>query len=565
MGFQSIGTIEGTLLAIAMPHSADHPGWGTSSSALVTLPRYPVLAAIDIGTNSIHMAVVRVDPDLPSFEIIAREKSTVRLGDRDPDTGNLTPEAIQRSIAALSRCYDLAASLKVDRTVAVATSATRESPNGRDFLRQVRKEVGLHVDLIAGPEEARRIYLGVLSGLEFEGKPHAVIDIGGGSTELILGDGHEPRYLSSTKVGAVRLTAAFIEHDPPTKTEFTALQGYARGMLERAVEELQERLHPHETIKDVTLVGTSGTIECLAEFHARSTLGIVPSPLQGYTLTLDAIRDIVDYLRTLTVPKRRELPGMNERRAEIIVAGAVVLQEAMELLGLDRLVVCERALREGIVVDWMLGQGLIEDRLRFQSSVRQRSTLALAHKYQVNLAAAEHVAKLALMFFDQTQGLLHGWEEEERELLWAAAILHSCGLHIGHSAHHKHAYYLIRYGELYGFTETEVEVIANLARYHRKSAPKKRHENYQNLTGKSRRKLVEELSPLLRLAVALNRRQIQAVEKIQCQILGDRKQFRLLLSPANPEDPCALEQWSVNLEKVVFEDQFEMPLELVVE
>ncbi|MEM9244698.1 MAG: Ppx/GppA phosphatase family protein [Cyanobacteria bacterium P01_F01_bin.153] len=511
------------------------------------------------------MAVVRIDPKLPSFEIIAREKATVRLGDRDPKTGELTPEAIGRSLDALSRCRDLASSLQVDHTVAVATSATREAPNGRDFIRKVRDELGLDIDLIAGPEEARRIYLGVLSGLEFEGRPHAVIDIGGGSTELILGDGHEPRYLSSTKVGAVRLTAAFVEHDPPTEGEFIALQGYARGMLERAVEELQEQLHAHETIRDVTLVGTSGTIECLAEFHARSTLGIVPSPLQGYTLTLEAVRDTVEKLRSLTVQERRELPGMNERRAEIIVAGAVILQEAMELLGLDRLVVCERALREGIVVDWMLSHRLIEDRLRFQSSIRERSTLALANKYQVNLAAAEHVAKLSMMLFDQTKGLLHNWEEEERELLWTAAILHGCGLHIGHSAHHKHAYYLIRYGELFGFTETEVEVIANLARYHRKSAPKKRHDNYQNLAGKSRRKLVDELSPLLRLAVALNRRQTQTVKMIQCQLLGNRDKFRLLISPANPNDSCALEQWSVNLEKRVFEEQFEIPLELIVE
>ncbi|MEM9772585.1 MAG: Ppx/GppA phosphatase family protein [Cyanobacteria bacterium P01_D01_bin.73] len=548
-----------------MPQAVNHPGWGKAPAALATLAENPVLAAIDIGTNSIHMAVVRIDPKLPSFEIIAREKATVRLGDRNPVTGELTPESIGRSLAALSRCRDLAASLQVEHTVAVATSATREAPNGREFIRQVRKELGLRIDLIAGPEEARRIYLGVLSGLEFEGRPHAVIDIGGGSTELILGDGREARYLSSTKVGAVRLTAAFVKHDPPTEGEFIALQGYARGMLERAVEELHEQLHTHETIKDVTLVGTSGTIECLAEFHARSTLGMVPSPLQGYTLTLDAVRDTVEKLRSLTVQERRELPGMNERRAEIIVAGAVILQEAMELLSLDRLVVCERALREGIVVDWMLSHRLIEDRLRFQSSIRERSTLALANKYQVNLAAAEHVAKLSMMLFDQTQGLLHDWEEEERELLWTAAILHGCGLHVGHSAHHKHAYYLIRYGELFGFTETEVEVIANLARYHRKSAPKKRHDSYQNLAGKSRRKLVDELSPLLRLAVALNRRQSQAIRMIQCQVLGDRDKFRLLISPANPDDSCALEQWSIDLEKKVFEEQFEMPLELVVE
>jgi exopolyphosphatase/guanosine-5'-triphosphate,3'-diphosphate pyrophosphatase len=531
-----------------------------STMPTVSRSARPVVAAIDIGTNSIHMVIVRVDPSLPAFDIISREKSTVRLGERDPKTGDLTEVAMTRAIEALQRCYALALSLRVDEVIAVATSAVREAPNGRDFLRRVDREVGIKVNLIAGQEEARRIYLGVLSAMELDGRPHAIIDIGGGSTELILGDGREPLYLSSTKVGAVRLTVEFIRTDPVTDGDYQALRSYARGMLERAVEELHSHLAQHPSPQPLSLVGTSGTAECLAAIHAAESTGSVPSPLQGSELPLEALRNWVDRLRKMTLEERSALPEMNDRRAEIIVAGAVVLQEAMDLLGVDRLVVCERSLREGVIVDWMLQHQLIDDRLRFQSSVRERSVLALAKKYQVNLASAEHVANLALTLFDQTQGLLHAWDDTARELLWAAAILHHCGHHISHDAHHKHAYYLIRHGELLGYTETEIEVIANLARYHRKSSPKKRHDTYQALAGKRYRQMIDELSPMLRLAAALDRRQIQAVRRVQCQFRPPNREFRLLLEPAYPLDDCAIERWSLDCERKVFELQFSVEL-----
>lgn len=520
----------------------------------------PTLGAIDIGTNSIHMAVVRVEPSLPAFAIISREKTTVRLGDRDPATGNLTPQATDRAIAALQRCRDLAASLDVTDLAAVATSAVREAPNGRDFLKRVKRETGIAVNLISGQEEARRIYLGVLSGMEFGGRPHVIVDIGGGSTELILGDGQDPRFLSSTKVGAVRLTAEFVNSDPMSGSEFRYLQAYARGMLERPVEELLLQLRAEESPRDLTLVGTSGTIECLAGLHARETLGTIPDPLQGYRLPYDGLCDLVDRLRRMDYEERAALPGMNDRRAEIIVAGAIVLRETMDLLGAKSLIACERALREGVVVDWMLTRGLIEDRLRFQSSVRERSTLALARKYRVDLRSARHVADLALTLFDQTQGLLHEWGEPERALLWTAAMLHACGRHISHDAHHKHAYYLIRHGGLLGYSETEIEAIANLARYHRKSAPKKRHEGYQNLAGKRYRQMVSQLSPLLRLAAALDRRQIGAVRRVQCQYSAPHKTLRLLVQPARADDDCAIERWSLDYEKGVFESEYGVEL-----
>lgn len=514
-----------------------------------------ILAAIDVGTNSIHMAVVRIQPELPAFTIISREKDTVRLGDRCPETGELTLTAMERAIAALHRCQNIAHSLNAVQIIAVATSAVREAPNGLSFLQRVHTELGLRVDLISGQEEARRIYLGVLSAMEFGQSPHVIIDIGGGSTELILGDGHDPQTLSSTKVGAVRLTSELVTTDPISTSEFQYLQAYIRGMLERSTDELLSHLQPGEKPR---LVGTSGTIETLAMLHARDKFGVSPSPLNGYQFSLKDLKELVGRLRRMTNAERAAISGLSDRRSEIILAGALILQEAMTLLGLPSLTVCERALREGVIVDWMLTHGLIDDRLRYQSSVRQRSVIKIAHKYRVNLNYGKQVAQIALSLFDQLQGKLHPWGEEERQLLWAAAILHNCGHHVSHSAHHKHSYYLVRYGDLLGFTELEIEVIANLARYHRKSPPRKKHLNYRCLITKQHRQIVEQLSAILRLAVALDRRQIGAIEQVNCSYFPTQRELHLCLTPRQVDDDCALELWSLNFKKNVFESQFNL-------
>jgi exopolyphosphatase / guanosine-5'-triphosphate,3'-diphosphate pyrophosphatase len=519
--------------------------------------RQYILAAIDIGTNSLHMVIAKIQPTLPAFTIIARDKTTVRLGDRDKLTGNLTPEATNRALLALKRCQEIAKSLHADEVVAVATSAVREAPNGNAFLELVEQQLGLCVNLISGNEEARRIYLGVLSGMALNNEPHIIIDIGGGSTELILGNGREPRSLSSTKIGAVRLTAERITSDPISPPEFLSLQAYVRGMLERSIEELQAELQPGELPK---MVGTSGTIEALATLHAREKFGSVPNPLNGYFMSLLELRDWVTRLRRMKYAERAALPGMSDRRAEIILAGAVILVEAMTLLGVEGMSICERSLREGVVVDWMLTHGLIEDHLRYQSSVRQRSVYKTAEKYHINLEHSERVAKFALLLFDKTQNRLHFWGHEERELLWAAATLHNAGHHVSHASHHKHSYYLIRYADLLGFNEMEIETIANLARYHRKSPPKKKHESYRNLTSKRYRRIVDQLSPILRLAVALDRRQIGAIQAVECEYFPAQHEFHLQLTPDRPSDDCALELWSLDYKKTCFEIEYGVKL-----
>ena len=517
--------------------------------------RERILAAIDLGTNSLHMVVVKVQPQLPTFTIIAREKETVRLGDCG-EKGSLKPEVMERAIACLRRFQGVAKTFNAEQIVAVATSAVREAPNGRDFIRRVADELDLEISLISGQEEARRIYLGVLSAMELNNQPHIIIDIGGGSTELILGEGWEPRFLSSTKVGAVRLTKDFVHTDPISRNEFLYLQAYIRGTLERVIDELSSHLKPGEIPR---LVGTSGTIETLAGIKAREKSGTEPTRIGGYKLTIEELQEFINRIRKLSYQERLQIPGIADRRAEIILAGALILQEAMMLLNLRSLTVCERSLREGVIVDWMLTHGLIDDRLHYGSSVRERSVLNIAQKYKVDLESSERVANFALSLFDQTKGLLHNWGEVERELLWSASILHNCGLYVSHSAHHKHSYYLIRYGELLGFTEMEIEAIANLARYHRKSSPKKKHEPYQSLPRRFRQ-VIDQLHPLLRLAVALDRRMIGAISQVICEYKPMTREFYLKLKPSHPDDDCALELWSLDLKKEAFETNYGLKL-----
>ncbi|MBD2177185.1 Ppx/GppA family phosphatase [Pseudanabaena sp. FACHB-1998] len=521
------------------------------------------LAAIDVGTNSIHMVIVQIKTSIPSFSVIESEKATVRLGERCPQTGNLTEDAIHRAIEALRRCQEICRTQRVEEIVAVATSATRESPNGTDFIRRIYEELGLHVEVISGQEEARRIYLGVISAMELKDEPHILIDIGGGSTEMILGDGRDPLYLSSTKIGAVRLTDLFITSDPISPMEYDRLLGYIHGSIERPTDDLRILLKDNSEGKLLKAIGTSGTIETLALLHAKEKLGTIPTSMHGYEVPFADLENIVWRLRRANLEERTAL--VRQKRAEIILAGALVLLETMRLLGVPKIILCQRALREGLVVDWMIRHGYIEDGWRYQSTIRDRSILKLADKYGIDVKYAKQVAEHALSLFDQTRGIFHEWEDDERHLLWAAAMLHNSGHHISHDAHHKHSYYLIRNGELLGYTESEIEAIANLARYHRKSEPKKKHDNFQRLGNERLKLFVRQASTFLRLATALDRRQIGAIASIRVVCNPRTRTCGLSLLPRQHHDPCTLELWSLDYKKQPFESQFNVTLSVSLE
>ena len=497
------------------------------------------VAAIDVGTNSTHMLVASVDVALGTFSIDLAEKSNTRLGERDPDTGELTPEAMARGLESLRHFRELALSHQVEQIVIAATSAVREAPNGREYLQVIKDQLELDVDLVSGPEEARLIYLGVLSGMPFGDRPHLVLDIGGGSTELILADGRDARALTSTRVGAVRLQRDFVKDDPIPPQRRSFLQAFIQGSLEPAVDKVRRRIKPGET---PVLVATSGTAMAIGAL-AASEDDRPPLKLHGYKVSRQRLDRVVDRLAMMTTDQRRGLAAINDRRAEIIVPGSLILQTTLRMLDVDELVLSERALREGLIVDWMLRHGLLEDRFSFQSSIRQRTVIHQVQRFAVNQARAERVASHALSLYDSTHQTLHRDDGSGRDLLWAAAMLHACGQHINLSAYHKHTWYLIRHGELLGYSESEHLMIAAIARYHRRSLPKKRHESWQGLQTRDNRRTVSEMALLLRLAAALDRRPEPVVKRLKAVVRGGELILELVSERLNQN--LSLEQWSL--------------------
>ena len=507
------------------------------------------VAAIDIGTNSIHLLIAAIDPLLHSFNVVLVEKATTRLGERDPISGALSPQSLERAFLTLRHCRELALSHGVEQIVTAATSAVREAPNGREFLQDLEDQLGLAVDLVSGPEEARLIYLGVLSGFSFGETPHYILDIGGGSTELILADGRDARALTSTRIGAVRLQREFCQQDPLPPSRRSFLEAYIQGSLDPAVAQVKGQLKAGEK---PLLVATSGTAMALAALAAAEDDGKPSVKLNGYRLSRERVDQLVARLVALTPEQRRALAPINERRAEIIVPGALILQTCMAMLQVQELVVCDRALREGLIVDWMLRNGLLGDRFAFQSTIRERTVRHLARTHGVDLLRADRVAAHALALYDQTRGLLHEDTGPGRLLLWAAAQLHTCGKQINIAAYHKHTWYLIRHGELLGYCEADHLMVAAIARYHRRGLPKKRHESWQQIKGRDNRQTVANMALLLRLAAALDRRPADGIAAVQVEAEGSRNGgpatlvVTLLAAAGNgPPPDLSLERWSL--------------------
>ncbi len=513
------------------------------------------VAAIDIGTNSTHLLVASVDPSLHTFSIDLAEKSTTRLGERDPDSGELTVVAMERTLETLQRFKDLAECYKVEQLVIAATSAVRESSNGRDFLNQIKEQIGLDVDLISGFEEARLIYLGVLSGMQFGEKPHVLLDIGGGSTELILADCKDARALSSTRVGAVRLQRDFIKQEPLSSARLGFLRTFIQGSLEPAVDKICNRLKSGEK---PMLVATSGTAMAIGALAAVEEVN-PPLKLQGYKLSRKRLDQLIEKLLKLSPDQRRKLTSLSDRRAEIIVPGALILQTAMQMLDMDDLVLSERALREGLIFDWMLRKGFLHDRFSFQSSIRERTVIHQAQRFAVDRRRAERVARNATSLYKSTLGILHHDKGDGRDLLWAAAMLHACGQHINLSSYHKHSWYLIRHGELLGYSDVEHLMVAAIARYHRRSLPKKRHEAWQAFSKREHRRIVSEMAILLRLAVSLDRRPENVVDFIEVQ--ANSSELIFALHSIAGQD-LSLEKWSLMNSSSIIRDTYGLEMKV---
>ena len=460
-----------------------------------------ILAAVDLGTNSFHLVVARCLAG-ERFEILEREKDMVRLGSGGGEMKRLSDEAMDRGVAALDRHRQIAEAQGADLR-AVATSAVREATNQVTFLRRAREEAGVDVEVISGFEEARLIHLGVLQAVPIYDRRSLVIDIGGGSTEILVGEQGEALAARSLKLGAIRLTDRFLTAEPLKGKALKKARRHIRGELAPFAREV------HRLGFEIA-VGSSGTIETLARMVLLARGEEEPQTLNNARLTADELAGVIVRLtQAPTVRDRQRLEGLDPSRADIIVAGALVLEQAMETLGADELVVSDYALREGVLLDtYRRRHG---GSLHHLHDIRRRSVVHLAELTDEDPEHSRHVADLALALFDGLSER-HGLHDDGRELLEAAALLSNCGLFISHARHHKHSYYVIRNSEhLTGFTDDEIEVIAQVARYHRKSAPSTRkHPEFALLDAEGQR-TVRTLAGILRIAIGLDRTHTRTV------------------------------------------------------
>lgn len=467
------------------------------------------LAAIDCGTNSIHMIVVRIRPDL-SFEVIDREKEMVRLGSGGLDGKALTEAAMAAALQAFSRFRRLAESHEVDEVLAAATSAVRESENGGEFLARVERETGIKPQVISGTEEARLIHLAAVYGVDVAGASAVVIDIGGGSVEITHGAGTSLRVAKSFKLGVIRLTERFVHSDPLSGKD-------ERKMVRHIDEEATKYLRDIRSAGFDRVIGTSGTILSLGTVAAADRRRTTDE-IRNLRVPAKQIHRLRKAVTELSITERMKLPGLDPRRADLIVAGGVLLDTILRHLNAGELTLCDFALREGLVLDYIQRNRKHIAQAGQYPDVRRRSVVELAERCSYWPEHAHQVARLALSVFDQTRGV-HGLTDLEREWLEFGALLHDIGTHISYPRHHKHSYYLIKNGDLRGFEPAEAEIIALIARYHRKAPPKKSHPPFSALRAKNR-EIVRTLSAMLRFAENLDRSHAQVVTSVEMHDRG---------------------------------------------
>ena len=474
------------------------------------------IAAIDIGTNSIHMIVVQVRADL-SFEVIDREKDMVRLGAGGLDGRSLTPTAISAALQTLSKFRRIAQSHKVDEIVACATSATREADNGGDFIAEVDRQIGIRIRVISGTEEARLIHLAAGYGVDIGATTAVVVDIGGGSVEITLGSATHLTVGRSFKVGVIRLTERFVKSDPLSG-------GDERRLIKHLNREMGSYIDQIAGKGFDRVIGTSGTILSLGLMAATDN-GEPPEDVRNLKVSAKALHRLRKHLIESDIKERLATPGMDPRRADLSVAGSVLFDTIIRRLGTDAFTLCDLALREGIVLDYIRRNSARIRKVERYPDVRRRSIVELGERCGYWSEHAQQVARLALNIFDQTRSV-HGLSDREREWLEYGALLHDVGVHISYERHHRHSYYLIKNGDLRGFDPQEIEVIALIARYHRQATPKKSHDGYGGLKG-SVRKTVKILSAMVRLAEGLDRSHAQALAGIDLYPRGDDYLARL--------------------------------------
>ena len=508
------------------------------------------LAAIDIGSNSIKLAVVEA-ADSNSFAVVTREKDVIRLGHETLRKHRLSREAIERALASIQRFKTIAEAHQADSVVAVATASVREADNAAQFIKDVKQHTGLQVDILSGVEEARLIGLAAAHGCAVSGATNINVDIGGGSTEISLFRNGTPISLLSLKLGAVGLTERYLKSDPPKAKELASLKAEIHAAFERPRRELRNARWQQAS-------GTSGTILAIgaalrgtgSSNSDRKNQAVQPTDTDIPFARLVALNE---RLVNMDHAGRRNLMSINAQRSEIIIAGSHILEEAMRALSINVLRTCDWSLREGVIIDSLRES---EDESRPApdfADQKLRGVHAVGRRFGYEETHARQVAKLAEKIFDSLAPA-ENLSRHHRTLMMAAALLHDIGYHIAHDSHQKHALYLIKNSELTGFSEAERAVIANIARYHRGQPPKKRHADYAALNVADRA-IVWKLAGIVKLADALDRSHDSRVYDLQCH--DESNNFRIeLLS----ESDCENELLELERKRDLFDEAFKRTL-----
>jgi exopolyphosphatase/guanosine-5'-triphosphate,3'-diphosphate pyrophosphatase len=453
------------------------------------------LAAIDIGSNSIHMVIAEASRR-QGFDIIDREREVVQVGRGSFGSKWLRRDAIRRTTDSLGRFVELARRHQVDRILCTATAAVREARNGAEFLRAARRAAGITPRVITPTEEGRLIYLGIRSALELGEGPCVIVDIGGGSMQLVLASRERLHLTLSAPLGALRLTESLLRSDPPSRRDLERLSRHVRKTVAEPLARLRKA-------RPLRAYGSSGSIHALANVAHALESSTPLAHINGHVLTLESLRRVTRQLQAMTLREREHLPGLDAHRAEIIVAGAVALQHVLERLRLPGITLSDFGVREGLVNDYVTRHAGEISSIAMNRNLRLRSVLSCVRRFRLDVRHAKHVARLSLELFDALRKV-HKLGPPERELLHFAALLHDIGSVIAYDGHAEHSHYIIMNASLRGLSAEELRVIANVARYHNKARPRKRDQDFYDLD-KRQRRIVRWLAALLRVAEGLDR------------------------------------------------------------
>ena len=498
------------------------------------------IAAIDIGTNSVRSTIVEVPVGGPR-RTLDDEKAYTRLGRGTGASGQLSDEAMDETIEVLDRMLQIAGQHEVTHVRAVATAAVRDAANGEEFVERVRDELGLAIEVISAKEEGRLAFLSAAESIGLDGRS-AVVDIGGGSVEIVRATDRQIEFISSLPIGAVVMSERYHTRDPIPDKELKRMRRYVRRTLTDVLGTDPDPVG--------TFVGSGGTINTVAALIAAKRDPSI-STLHSFEVLRAEVIHLKAALAATTAQERAEMKGMPVNRVDIIVAGVVVLDEVMRVLGANELIVNGRGVREGVVIDTVERERGATGPFDKMHSVRE-----FARACHADVAHAEQVRRFALEIFDGLAPVL-GLAGGHRHLLEAAALLHDVGYHIAYERHHKHSYHLISYAGLPGFTAREHRLIATIARYHRGALPKSRHEGFRDL-GREDRRLVEQLAAILRLGDGLDRSRGQKVDSVSLDMAPKRLTFAL-----RADVPLDVEVHGAQRKADLFERAFGMRVDIV--